>query len=261
MTLIGLVPAAGQATRIAPLPCSKELFPVGFWSPGNGQDAHPRVVTHHLLEKMRRAGATRAFIVLRHGKWDIPAYFGGHFDGLDLGYLLMRRPFGVPFTLDDAYPFLRDAEVVFGFPDILFQPDHVFPCLLERQRSTGADLAIAIFPARRPEKDDVLELDGLGRIVRIEPKRADTGLGLTWIVATWGPAFTEFMHAFVGAAADEVAAASGRWRGREMYMSDVIWGAVQSGLHVETVSFDDGSYVDIGTPDDLAIAMREHAGV
>ena len=28
--LIGLIPAAGKATRIAPLPGSKELFPVGF---------------------------------------------------------------------------------------------------------------------------------------------------------------------------------------------------------------------------------------
>jgi len=28
--VVGIIPASGRATRIAPLPCSKELYPVGF---------------------------------------------------------------------------------------------------------------------------------------------------------------------------------------------------------------------------------------
>ncbi len=28
--VIGLIPAGGQAKRLSPLPCSKELYPIGF---------------------------------------------------------------------------------------------------------------------------------------------------------------------------------------------------------------------------------------
>ena len=39
--VIGLVPAGGQATRIAPLPCNKELIPRWLSHMGNSlQEAH-----------------------------------------------------------------------------------------------------------------------------------------------------------------------------------------------------------------------------
>jgi glucose-1-phosphate thymidylyltransferase len=60
--VIGLIPAAGQATRIAPLPCSKELYSVGFSSMNSGQDLRPKVVCHYLLEKMRLAGIHKIYI-------------------------------------------------------------------------------------------------------------------------------------------------------------------------------------------------------
>ena len=58
LKLIGLVPAAGRATRIQPLPCSKELLPVGFQATGrldDDQALRPKVVSHYLLESMFRA--------------------------------------------------------------------------------------------------------------------------------------------------------------------------------------------------------------
>jgi hypothetical protein len=39
----------------------------------------------------------------------------------------------------------------------------------------------------------------------------------------------------------------------------VIRAAIEAGTHVETVSFDAGTYIDIGTPEDLAAAVAEHA--
>ncbi len=44
--IIGLIPAAGQATRLAPLPCSKELYPIGLERGG----ARPKVVCEYLLD-------------------------------------------------------------------------------------------------------------------------------------------------------------------------------------------------------------------
>jgi glucose-1-phosphate thymidylyltransferase len=259
--LVGLLPAAGLARRIEPLPCSKELFPVGFWSSDADKQLRPKAAAHHLLEKMAAAGATRAFIVLRRGKWDVPAYFAdGRIVGMDLGYVIMRRPYGVPFTIDDAYPFVRDAVVLFGFPDILFQPQDVFARLLAKRQATGAEVVLAVFPARQPEKMDMVELDERGRISRIVIKPGTTTLTHTWLVAVWGAEFTSFMHQFVAEAEPAVAAADGQWvTGSEMYVGDVIRAAIEAGTHVETVSFDAGTYVDIGTPEDLAAAVAEHA--
>jgi len=107
--VVGLIPAAGQAKRIAPLPMSKELFPIGFQVIDGEQTQRPKVVNHYLLEKFKHAGISKTFIVIREGKWDIPAYFGdGTFVNMQLGYLIMREPFGPPFTLDQAYPFLHN---------------------------------------------------------------------------------------------------------------------------------------------------------
>jgi glucose-1-phosphate thymidylyltransferase len=170
--VIGLVPAAGTASRVAPLPCSKEIFPIGFHAPGTPLGLRPKAAIHHLLENMRNAGAGRAYIILRHGKWDIPAYLGdGKGVDLPLGYLIMDLPFGVPFTLDQAYPFARKATVLFGFPDILCQPDHALRRLREHLLETRSDLVLGLFPVQRPQKMDMVALDSERRIrgITIKP--------------------------------------------------------------------------------------------
>src|SRR6187200_975011 len=101
--IVGVVPAAGRARRISPMPCSKEIFPIGFRTDEHGQ-VRTQVVSHHLLAKFARAGATRGYVVLRDGKWDIPAYFGdGHLVGLDLAYVVIPGSLGPPDTVDRAY--------------------------------------------------------------------------------------------------------------------------------------------------------------
>src|SRR4051812_42776304 len=113
--IIGLVPAAGQATRISPLPCSKELYPIALRRSKSG--ASPKVVSQYVFEHMRRAEIRKAYVIIREGKWDIPAYFNDGMTLLDmhLAYLMMRQPFGTPFSLDQAYPFVREAIVALSF--------------------------------------------------------------------------------------------------------------------------------------------------
>jgi len=110
--LIGVLPSAGQAMRISPLPSSKELYPVGFRSINENTGLRPKVVSHYLLEKMQLAAVTRAYIVLRNGKWDIPAYLGdGAMLNMHLAYLMMGLPFGQPYTLDQAIPSFRTPQL------------------------------------------------------------------------------------------------------------------------------------------------------
>ena len=101
--IIGVIPAAGQALRMAPIPCSKEIYPIGFSSTTNEKGELPKPVGQYLLEKFSQDGLSRALIVLRKGKWDIPQYFGdGSTVGLDLAYLIASNLNGVPFTVDQA---------------------------------------------------------------------------------------------------------------------------------------------------------------
>ena len=51
--VVGLIPAGGAATRISPLPCSKELYPIGFRRIHGTAEQQPKVVCHYLFEKMR----------------------------------------------------------------------------------------------------------------------------------------------------------------------------------------------------------------
>ncbi len=243
---VGVVPAAGLGERVAPLPCSKELFPVGL--DHDAGRSRPRVVSEYLLDGMRRAGATRIYIVLRAGKWDIPAYFGdGQRLGLDLAYLLMRSPGGPPYTSDQAYPFVQDALVAFGFPDIVFQPADALVQLFDRQAATGAHVVLGLFPAPGGYRADAVELDPGGRVLSLHPKPHRVASPLTWILAVWTPGFTRYMHDYL--------ARPGGSEG-EITMGHVLRAALGDGLRVDQVTFSGGEYLDIGNPEELAEAMR-----
>jgi glucose-1-phosphate thymidylyltransferase len=249
--VIGLIPAGGQAMRIASLPCSKELYPVGFSFLTSEQEMRPKVVGHYLIEKMRLAGIKKMFIVLREGKWDIPAYFrdGAAFD-VHLAYLIMNLPFGTPYTLDQAYPFVQDALISLGFPDILFSPEDAFIQLLARQSSSKADVVLGLFPADQPRKVDLVDSSADGKVNQIVIKPRQTQLSHTWGIAVWTPVFTHFMHEYLATARKFAP------HKPELFVGDIVQAAIRDGLRVEAVYVSDEPFLDIGTPDDLIRAVR-----
>jgi glucose-1-phosphate thymidylyltransferase len=246
--VIGLIPAAGQATRIAPLPCSKELYPVGFRVVDRTRELRPKVACHYTLEKMRRANITTAYIVLRSGKWDIPAYLGdGALVDMSLAYLVLDSSAGVPFTLDQATPFVGDRLVAFAFPDILFTPDDAFVQALSHQATTGADVVLGAFPADDPARIDMLDVDENGRVHAIDIRPRHAASQTCWIFGVWTRVFQDFLHECVrrertGGSQDELT------------VGHVLKEAIAAGLRVEATHFPDGTYLDIGTPDHLARA-------
>ena len=89
---------------------------------------------------------------MRKGKWDIPAYFGdGKMLDMNLAYLMMDLPYGVPYTLDQAYPFVQDAIIALGFPDIIFEPEDAYRNCCQTEES-NADIVLGLFPASNPAK-------------------------------------------------------------------------------------------------------------
>ena len=249
--VVAVIPCAGRATRLPVLPCSKELYPLGIPFTGAEQEPRSRVVCDCLLEKLHCAGITDAYLVLRKGKWDIPSYLGdGSTMGMRLAYLMMGLPFGVPYTVDQAFPFVRDSLVALGFPDIIFSGDDAFGKLLNRQREAQADVVVGFFPADRPAKCDMIEVGSGGRLTRIVIKPEQTDLRYTWGIAVWTPVFSAFMHDFL---LDHQAEAAER---PELHIGDVIQAAIDSGMRVDAVQVSTEPYLDIGTVDDLARALE-----
>jgi glucose-1-phosphate thymidylyltransferase len=258
--VVGLVPAAGTGKRIAPLPCSKELFPIGFAMAGENTEPQPKVVSQYLLEKYRQAGVRKAIVILREGKWDIPAYFGdGSRLDMDLAYVVIADSCGPPDTLDRAYPFVRGKVVTFGFPDIMFGPESVYSVLLDKQVADGLDLALGLYVAHDCRRMDMVDFDATGRIRSMVLKPDQSELRYAWLCGVWTPVFTDFLHEYLASSRrnrnldqlrDRKIDAQG-----DLPVGAVIQAAIKEGLRVGGVPFPDEKYIDIGTPDDLVEAV------
>ena len=247
--VLGLLPAAGRGERLATLPCSKELAPVGF--DADGDLIRPRVVCQSLLEGFQQAGVSDVFVVLGHGKWDIPACLGsGRQLDLNIAYCVIRDSPGTPHSLDQAYAFVRERRIAFGFPDIIFEPADAFTQLLAKQSECGADVVLGVFPAEQPETADMVDMTPDGRVNLIAVKSPATALRYAWAVAVWAPSFTEFMHEFLAASEDTSR------RGGELFVGNVLQAAIDAGMSVMAVPFPEGRFIDVGTPENLRKAVR-----
>jgi len=247
---IGVIPAAGQAVRVSPLPCSKEIYPVGIGNLEPEGTARLKVSGQYLLEKFAKAQVTRALIILRKGKWDIPQYFGdGSTMGMDLGYLLMGNPNGVPFTLDQAFSFVENKLVAFGFPDILFSEQHAFTSLIQSQAKSEADIVLGLFPCGTIPQADRVDVQENGWVRKILARSCSTHLMNTWGIAVWTSRFTKFLHDFLAPlkAMTHLEA--------ELSLSEVLQAGLEHGLKIQGVTVSHKPFLDIGTPEGLAKAI------
>lgn len=253
LPIVGLIPAAGLATRLQPLPFSKELYPIGFGSEGESI-AHPKVAASYLVEQMAAGGAEQLYFILRSGKWDIPAYFGdGSRFNVSIAYLLMGLPYGAPFSADQAYTFVKDKLVLFGFPDILIAEPGAFASLVAKQAETGADVVLGVFEADNPAKWDVVELLPSGSIECVHPKPHKSSSTHAWAFACWSPAFTAFMHNYLQQIQQSISTNE-----KELSIGAVIQAAINNGLKVQGVQFSKDTCLDVGTPEDLRKAIIKY---
>ena len=197
--VVGLVPAAGRGKRIAPLPCSKELYPIGFRPDARG-DLRPEVASSHLLEKFRRAGITRAVVILRDGKWDIPAYFGdGRAAGLNLAYVVIQGSIrSLPTRSTEPIPSSPARRWLSAFPTFCSAPTM---CSSGCSSTCIAPMLISSSGAtRRMTSANWIcwTSTTTGGFARFHLKPQTSALRFSWICAVWSASFSQFMHDYVG---------------------------------------------------------------
>ena len=244
--VIGIVPAAGLATRLGPIEGSKEVMPlVDVGIDGGGRF---EVVGDYLLDRMREAGVRDVYVVLRKGKWDIAAHWGnGASLGLNVAYPIMQHPYGVPFTVAEACRFVHDADIIMGFPDIVFAPSDLLGRAITQLRATRADVALALARTTRPETCDTVEVDADGDVTAIHVKAAND-LADSWIAAAWSVSFTRYLIRFVEDALGDVDPS------HEVPFASTLASAIEDGLRVTSVSSADSAFADLGHPQGQALA-------
>jgi glucose-1-phosphate thymidylyltransferase len=170
----GIVPAAGQGTRIQPLAFSKELLPVG--SRLQDQLEQPRAVSEYLVERLVLGGADKICFVISPGKADILSYYGGDAFSARLFYTVQPDPVGLCDAIFRALPLVSpDEDVLIGLPDTIWFPADALAALPSGQ------LSLLLFPVDRPELFDAVTCDIEGRVQTIQVK--DPCATSRWI---WG---------------------------------------------------------------------------
>ncbi len=234
--VIGLIPAAGSARRLGSgVTSSKEILIVGG-----------RPVYVHLLDAFASGGIDQTVIVVRHTKSDLLTSIESQpdrviepvvIDSSDSELYSVRR--GVEET--------REATIALGYPDILFQPRTAYRDLLAQQRRDGADVVLGLFPFDSPEKVDMVALDGRGKPRDILIKQDTSELRYAWALAVWTRRFSDYLI-------DSWVPEPTGSESPEPSVGHVIRQALEDGVGVDCVMFDDGWLLDIGTPEDLARA-------
>ena len=257
MEKIGLIPAAGIAKRLGSLAFSKELLPISFSA--RKKEPGLKAVSTYLLEKFHQAGVKKVYTIIRKGKWDIPNYYGdGSEIGVQMAYLIMAHPFGVPYTVDQAYPFVKTSKIYLGFPDILFKPENSFSLADAAFEQKSADLMLGLYPVKdkmQMQKSDMVQFETNGRITQIIVKPETTDLKFSWTFAIWKPDFTLFMHDYLK---HDLAKRQKKLIHAEIHLGHVIQAAIESGFSVFGHLFTDFHFIDVGSPDNLAQALREY---
>ena len=247
--IIGLIPAAGKARRMRHLPFSKELYPLGMQTLDDAAQI-PKVAAMHLIDSMKVAGVRNYYMLIRKGKWDIPAYFqNGRLFGLNMAYLLADKAFGVPYTLSQAFPFTGDKKIAMGFPDIIFQPENAFDILLQAlDNQPETDVLLGLFPVNDPSKWDTVEVNNHNRVsaIHIKSNKAEKN-AMAWIIAVWNPTFSKFLNEYI----ESYVAKHKTVQKNELQLSTVFLAARIAGLRISVVKFKSGNCIDIGTKQGL----------
>lgn len=245
---VALIPCAGHATRLGDMPCSKELMPLVRVLPNHPQPPGVDTLLDLSIGRCSVAGIRHAIVPLRPEKADLVSYLR---QSSRFGVRLAPVPVpGTRTVLDSlrvALDCIRREHVLLIFPDILFTPADAIQQAAQAYATSDTDLLLALIPADRPDKYDMVELHDDGRVREIHIKKSHTGgLRYGWAFALWAPAFTKFSRRHLHR--------RGSTAPNDAHMGQVMRAWMAEGGSIHTIRFPYGIQLDLGTWDDLARA-------
>jgi NDP-sugar pyrophosphorylase family protein len=216
VAIVGVIPAAGYASRLQPLSGSKEVLPIGG-----------RPVMDYIVDRMRRGGMEELRVVTRPDKADVISHAGR------LGATVVLAQ---PATTSKSFVagmegLAPDDIVLIGWPDTLWEPQDGYVPLVAAVED-GYEIALGLFETPDLLRSDVIAFDEEGRVggIHIKPSVPPS----SWI---WGCAAAR-RRALVGMEREE-------WPG-SFFDSQCRKGVEVYAVRLSNV------WLDIGTKDALA---------
>ena len=246
--MIGIVPAAGSATRMQPLGGSKELLPLGQCRQLTGhRGVRLRAISEYLVERMLLAGAERVCFVISGEKADLLRFYAQSEYAGRLFFVVQPQPAGLCDAVFRAVPFVNPAELVLiGLPDTIWYPRHAFAA------APAASIHLITFPVPNPEEFDAVipaskpssGQSAAGAVARIEVKSHGSRERRVWGAITAGG--REFLQL------------AALWRERQcqdQYLGHLFNAWIAAG---NRISFDrvGTHYWDIGSPNGYLRALK-----
>jgi dTDP-glucose pyrophosphorylase len=234
----GIIPAAGNGSRIQPLAFSKELLPVGSRT-DNGRE-RPRAVSEYLVDRLLAGGARKLCFVISPSKSDILEYFGAaKLPAASMAFVVQPQPAGLCDAIFQAAPLISWKETVaVGLPDTIWFPEDALALL------PAHCLSFLLFPVDHPELFDVVLTDSNLRVlaIQVKPCRPDDH----WVWGAFKMPGTVFhqLHAF--------------WRSRgcaDEYFGTLINAWISQGGFAQAIRAGK-AYVDVGTLHGYREAIR-----
>lgn len=242
--LIGLIPAAGKGLRLK-LPYPKELYPII-------RDNRYKPISQFVVENLTAVPTEHVVFVINESKHQLIGYFGdGHRFGCHVSYVVQETredasrstsP-GLGHALDAAYHLTRGKTVLFGMADTIMEPVDAFARMLDSASATD-DVIMGLWPTDRPHKFGMTAFDESYRIPEIIDKPPETDLTHMWGCIIWRPRFTEHLHACIN-------------DGEISDFALIMNAAIEAGMHFRAVCFDEGTYLDLGTYDEI-MELEKH---
>jgi dTDP-glucose pyrophosphorylase len=236
--VIGLIPAAGKGVRLG-LPYPKELYPII-------RDNHYKPIAQYVLDNLTAAGLSHVVFVINETKHQLLGFFGnGHRFGCQISYVVQEQNSargestspGLAHALDSAYHLTQGKVVFFGMADTIMQPRDVF-ARAWAATAPEDDVVLVLFPTERPEKFGMVRLDHDDRVLEIVDKPRKTDLTEMWGCILWRPRFTEHLRDCVA----------------QQGISDfaqIMNSAIAAGYRFRGVHIFDGTYIDLGTYEEI----------
>lgn len=172
--MIGLMPAAGYATRLQGLP--KQLLPVG-----------ETTLLGRMTAQMVDGGANRVYAIANSRNWGILSTCAP--DGLDVH---MHNSRTMAETVLEGRKLAGSEPVLFGMPDTYVQEPGVFGIIAEMVQE--ADLVVGMFETRPEQRSSLGMVAPWGVRPRVIDKPTDPGpLQYAWGILAWNAPFWDFI--------------------------------------------------------------------
>jgi glucose-1-phosphate thymidylyltransferase len=168
LAVVGVIPAAGYATRLQPLSSSKEVIEVGG-----------RPVIDYVIDRMRLARCDDLRVVTRPEKTDVIAHVQRRGARIVLGY---PRTSSESFVLGIGRLAASDV-VLLGWPDILWAGDDTYVTLVQAVEA-GHEVVLGLFEtADDLSRWDTVTVESDGRVIGVHPKASEPPSTVVWAPA------------------------------------------------------------------------------